>query len=50
MTSEASYKSAVPVEEALRRIEAGAGRQFDPEVVPVLIDLIREGAISADAS
>ena len=50
MTSEASYKSAVPVEEALRRIEAGAGRQFDPEIVPVLMDLVREGAISTDAS
>jgi len=50
MTSEASYKRAVPVEEALRRIEAGAGKQFDPEIVPILIDLVREGAISADAS
>ncbi len=46
MTSHSSYKQAIPVEEALRRIEAGAGKQFDPEVVPVLVDLVREGAIS----
>jgi putative nucleotidyltransferase with HDIG domain len=45
MTSEASYKRAVPVEEALRRVEAGAGTQFDPEIVPILVDLVREGAI-----
>jgi putative nucleotidyltransferase with HDIG domain len=50
MTSEASYKLAVPVEEALRRIEAGAGRQFDPDLVPILVDLVREGAISPTAS
>ena len=50
MTSESSYKMAVSVEEALNRIEAGAGRQFDPELVPVMIDLVREGAISTTTS
>jgi putative nucleotidyltransferase with HDIG domain len=50
MTSESSYKRAVPVEEALRRIEVGAGKQFDPEVAPILIDLVREGTISTTAS
>jgi putative nucleotidyltransferase with HDIG domain len=47
MTSESSYKRAIPAEEALRRVEAGAGSQFDPEIVPVLVELVREGAVSA---
>ena len=46
MTSESSYQQAVPVEEALRLIETGAGKQFDPEIVPHLVELVREGAIS----
>jgi putative nucleotidyltransferase with HDIG domain len=46
MTSHSSYKQAIPIEEALSRIEAVAGKQFDPEVVPLLVDLVREGAIS----
>jgi putative nucleotidyltransferase with HDIG domain len=47
MTSESSYKKAIPVEEALGRIEASASSQFDPEVVTILVDLVREGAIAA---
>ncbi len=46
MTSESSYKQAIQSEEAVRRIEAGSGSQFDPEIATVLIDLIREDAIS----
>jgi putative nucleotidyltransferase with HDIG domain len=46
MTSESSYQRAVSVEEALRRVEAGAGRQFDPRIVPILVDLVREGIVS----
>jgi putative nucleotidyltransferase with HDIG domain len=47
MTSESSYQRAIPVDEALRRAEAGAGSQFDPGIVPILVDLVREGAISS---
>jgi putative nucleotidyltransferase with HDIG domain len=46
MTHDASYKRAVSVEEALRRVEEGAGVQFDPALVPILIELVGEGAIS----
>ena len=46
MTSESSYQRAIPVEEALRRIETSAGKQFDPEIVPHLVELVHEGAIS----
>ncbi len=46
MTHDASYKRAVSVEEALRRVEEAAGAQFDPVLVPILVELVREGAIS----
>jgi HD-GYP domain-containing protein (c-di-GMP phosphodiesterase class II) len=46
MTSQSSYQPAIPIEEALRLIEAGAGKQFDPEIVPHLVDLVGEGTIS----
>jgi putative nucleotidyltransferase with HDIG domain len=46
MTSESSYKGAVAPEEALLRIQEGAGSQFDPKLVPILVDLVHEGAVS----
>jgi len=46
LTSESSYQRAIPAEEALRRIETGAGKQFDPEIIPHLAELVDEGAIS----
>jgi HD-GYP domain-containing protein (c-di-GMP phosphodiesterase class II) len=33
------------VEEALRRIEAGAGTQFDPELAAAFLALGAEGAV-----
>jgi HD-GYP domain-containing protein (c-di-GMP phosphodiesterase class II) len=43
MTSESTYKPSVPRDEAVRRIEAGAGTQFDPAVVRVFLELSRRG-------
>ncbi len=43
MTSASSYKDPVDHEEAIRRIEAGSGTQFDPDVVRVFLDLWRRG-------
>jgi hypothetical protein len=43
MTSESSYKPSLPRDEAVRRIEAGGGTQFDPAVVRVFLDLARRG-------
>ncbi|HBZ71939.1 MAG TPA: hypothetical protein DEP35_20310 [Deltaproteobacteria bacterium] len=48
MTSHASYKEAIPVEEALSRIQIGAGTQFDPKVVQVFLDLVGCGEIRFD--
>jgi diguanylate cyclase (GGDEF)-like protein/putative nucleotidyltransferase with HDIG domain len=37
MTSDRQYRKAVPTEEALRMLEEGAGKHFDPKVVEVLL-------------
>jgi len=44
MTS-AGYRAAVPVEEALRRVETGAGTQFDPRLAQRFVALVRGGAV-----
>jgi putative nucleotidyltransferase with HDIG domain len=43
MTSTSSYKEPVDHDEAIRRVEAGSGTQFDPNVVRVFLDLARRG-------
>jgi ribonuclease P protein subunit RPR2 len=42
MTSDRPYRSAMGVERALAEIQGGAGTQFDPEVVRVFVEMIRE--------
>jgi len=41
MTSEKSYQKSVPVAEALRRLEQGAGTQFDPTIVAAFLQMQR---------
>jgi HD-GYP domain-containing protein (c-di-GMP phosphodiesterase class II) len=43
MTSRSSYQEPVSYDEAVRRIEDGAGTQFDPNVVRAFLDLARRG-------
>ena len=43
MTNERSYRPAFSPEEACGRIEADAGRQFDPIVAAALLDVLRRG-------
>ncbi len=45
IVSKRSYKPGMPVEFAIGELERGAGTQFDPELVPVFIDLIYSGKI-----
>ncbi len=40
MLSNRSYRSGLPLEEALRRLESGAGTQFDPRIVTQFINLV----------
>ena len=53
MTSQRSYRNALPIEEALRRIENGAGTQFDPALAETflahfeeIIEPVLEGQLS----
>lgn len=45
MLSDRPYRKAMEVEEVLKELEENSGKQFDPEVVNVLISLILEGKI-----
>lgn len=45
MTSDRPYRASLGVEQALREIRAGAGRQFDPEVVQVFVEMIDDGDV-----
>jgi HD-GYP domain-containing protein (c-di-GMP phosphodiesterase class II) len=42
MTSDRPYRQALPDEEALRRLRAGAGSQFDPAVVEAFCELMQQ--------
>lgn len=46
ITSESSYKEAMPFEEAVHEIEAHSGQQFDPNVVENFMTLVRDGHIA----
>ncbi len=47
MTSSRPYRTALPHEEAVRRIVVDRGRQFDPEVVDLLLVLVEEGLMES---
>lgn len=44
MTSDRPYRRALPVEEALRRLDEAAGTQFDPRVVEACLRVFAESA------
>jgi len=45
MSADRPYRRALPQAEVLREIEKEAGRQFDPDLVAVFVNLIRRGRI-----
>ena len=45
MLSERPYSPALPLDVALEELERCAGDQFDPDVVAVLVRLVREGRV-----
>ena len=40
MVLDRPYRKALALDEIVRELQAGAGTQFDPEIVPVFIDLL----------
>ena len=44
MTTDRPYRKRLPVDEAFRRLEQGAGTQFDPAVVKVCVRVLRSEA------
>ena len=46
MTSNTSYKVAMPLEAAVEEVRTGMGTQFDPRVAQTFLDLVTAGVIS----
>ena len=42
MNSDRCYRKAYPMEKIVNELKEGAGKQFDPEVVKVMLELIEE--------
>ncbi len=45
MTTQRPYRNPLPDGESLRRLKAGAGTQFDPQMVAIFVDLHQAGVI-----
>ena len=48
MTTDRPYRAALSMEETVRRLRAGRGSQFDPEMLDIFLGLLTAGMISAD--
>jgi diguanylate cyclase (GGDEF)-like protein/putative nucleotidyltransferase with HDIG domain len=48
IVSRRPYKDPVPIPDALKEIERNLGRQFDPELGRIFIDLVQNGTIRTD--
>ncbi|HHU17578.1 MAG TPA: diguanylate cyclase [Clostridiales bacterium] len=48
ITTQRTYKQPSTVMEALEILEANAGRQFDPVLVPIFVQLVENGLINID--
>ncbi len=48
MTSDRPYRPALPIEVAIQELHKGLGKQFDPEIVKVFIELINNGEVSVE--
>jgi HD-GYP domain-containing protein (c-di-GMP phosphodiesterase class II) len=46
MTSDRCYRGALPVEEALSRLEKFSGRQFDPNMVSIFAEFVRSEVLT----
>jgi diguanylate cyclase (GGDEF)-like protein len=46
MTSDRIYRRALGISQAMHELRTGAGRQFDPQVVQVMVQLIEQGVFT----
>ena len=42
MTSDRPYRKALPIKLAVEELKKGAGKQFDPQIVDIFIDILKE--------
>lgn len=42
MTSDRPYRKAMPIKTAVKELKEGAGKQFDPKIVDIFIDILKE--------
>ena len=50
MTTNRPYRKALSIDYAIDQLEKGCGREFDPELAPLFVRLIRAGEIRLDES
>lgn len=46
MTSNRPYRKALPIESAIKELKKGANKQFDPKIVDIFIDILKEEKIT----
>ena len=42
MTSDRPYRKALPIKTAVKELKDGAGKQFDPKIVDIFINILKE--------
>ena len=47
MTTDRSYREAMPLEDAIEELEANSGTQFSPDVVKAVLRVLREDPLTA---
>ena len=50
MMSDRPYRKALQLEDALKELEVNSGTQFDPNVVRVFIEVLKEGDLGRDSA
>jgi len=45
MTTDRPYRKALPLEEVVRRLRAGRGTQFDPQMLDIFLELLTSGRL-----
>ena len=48
MSNARCYRKALPKEVIIHELKEGAGTQFDPEIVPLMLQMIEEGVVPVD--